>query len=53
MYNRYRISLKVDDGSGSITMTLFDYEAAKMFGKTAKDFVDEEEEVNLRLHICF
>ncbi|KAF5772222.1 putative nucleic acid-binding, replication factor A [Helianthus annuus] len=38
--HRYKIPLRVQDSTGTVSCTLFDYEAIKLFKKTAKQLLD-------------
>ncbi|XP_022020282.2 uncharacterized protein LOC110920378 [Helianthus annuus] len=41
---RFKIPIRVQDSSGTVTLTLFDYEAYKIFKKTAKELVEVQDE---------
>ncbi|XP_076929621.1 replication protein A 70 kDa DNA-binding subunit C-like [Bidens hawaiensis] len=43
---RYKIPIRVQDCTGTVTLTMFEREANKLIGRIAKDVLDEQEQVN-------
>ncbi|XP_022003873.1 uncharacterized protein LOC110901349 [Helianthus annuus] len=43
-FPRYKIPIRVQDSYGTVTLTLFDFEAFKLFKKTAKELVEVHDE---------
>ncbi|KAJ0621248.1 putative nucleic acid-binding, replication factor A [Helianthus annuus] len=43
-FPRYKIPIRVQDSYGTVTLTLFDFEAVKLFKKTAKELVEVHNE---------
>ena len=45
MFLRFKIPVRVQDSTGTATLTLFDHEAMKFVGKTAKELIEIQDEV--------
>ncbi|KAJ0883780.1 putative nucleic acid-binding, replication factor A [Helianthus annuus] len=42
---RFKIPIRVQDSTGTVTLTLFDHEALKFVGKTAKELIEIQDEL--------
>ncbi|XP_022008997.2 uncharacterized protein LOC110908366 [Helianthus annuus] len=43
--SRFKIPVRVQDSTGTVTLTLFDHEAMKFVGKTAKELIEIQDEL--------
>ncbi|KAJ0883355.1 putative nucleic acid-binding, replication factor A [Helianthus annuus] len=43
--SRFKILIRVQDSTGTVTLTLFDHEALKFAGKTAKELIEIQDEL--------
>ncbi|XP_035834260.1 replication protein A 70 kDa DNA-binding subunit E-like [Helianthus annuus] len=43
--SRFKIPIRVQDSTGTVTLTLFDHEALKFVGKTAKELIQIQDEI--------
>ncbi|CAH1435803.1 unnamed protein product [Lactuca virosa] len=48
---RFKISLRVQDNTGTLTLTLFDQEAKKLFKYTAKELYDKNKKLGINLDL--
>ncbi|CAH1416099.1 unnamed protein product [Lactuca virosa] len=48
---RFKISLRVQDNTGTLTLTLFDQEAKKLFKYTAKELYDKNKNLGISLDL--
>nr|KAJ0222598.1 hypothetical protein LSAT_V11C200095330 [Lactuca sativa] len=48
---RFKISLRVQDNTGTLTFTIFDQEAKKLFKYTAKELYDKNKELDIGMDL--